>query len=322
MKAPVMEMERVKSTPSELHIFADEDHVHLRPRKNAIVPLITVTEGMDTSKEKRHRTIKPVHFQGFGMDNEAFVDNVTAAIYERYDMDRVKNVFIHADGGKWIRNLRTLMPNAVFVMDGFHLEKRFKKLFRLKGAACYAGVIKKAVKENNFDSFVRFCASIDEKQDDKGKKDISDIVNYFQNNWDSIVERARGIHPGSCTEPLVSHLLSERLSRNPLAWSREGLGKMAMLRIFTENGGRVTAEHIRVSRTKKERMKDHNALKNGLEIYNKYAEKQIEEAFGGHHDWSVFEGEHTPVGFTCGKLTGTTVLLKAFSKLQSLDTSA
>ena len=89
-----------------------------------------------------------------------------------------------------------------------------------------------------------------------------------QNNWDSIVERLNGGHCGSCTEPLISHILSERLSRNPLAWSREGLSKMAMLRIFTENGGRVTAEHIRVSRSRKERAKDHNALRNGLEIYN------------------------------------------------------
>ena len=66
MKAPVTAMERVKTTPSELHVFADEDHVHLRPRKSAFVPLVTVTEGMDTSDPKRHRTINPVHFQGFG----------------------------------------------------------------------------------------------------------------------------------------------------------------------------------------------------------------------------------------------------------------
>lgn len=62
------------------------------------------------------------------------------------------------------------MPNSVFVMDGFHLEKHFKKLFRLKGASCYAGVIKKAVKENDLDSFIRFCTSIEEKQDDRGKR--------------------------------------------------------------------------------------------------------------------------------------------------------
>ena len=95
---------------------------------------------------------------------------------------------------------------------------------------------------------------------------------------------------------------------------------MAMLRIFTENGGRVTAEHIRVSRSRKERAKDHNALRNGLEIYNKYAEKQIAEAFGGYHDWSVFENEDA--GLTHGKLTGTAVLLKACAKLRPLDPCA
>ena len=322
MKAPVAEIERVNDTPSELHIFADEDHVHLRPKKGAFVPLVTVTEGMDVSDKKRHRTINPMHFQGFGMSNEAFIENVTAAIYERYDMDKVNTVFIHADGGSWMGKLKTLIPNAVFVMDGFHLEKYFKKLLRLNGASSYSGVIRKAVRENDFVSFIRFCDLIDEKQDEKGKKALAELVNYFQNNWDSIVERLNGGHCGSCTEPLISHILSERLSRNPLAWSREGLGKMAMLRIFTENGGRVTAEHIRVSRSRKERTKDHNALRNGLEVYNKYAEKQIAEAFGGYHDWSVFENEHAPAGLTCGKLTGTTVLLKACAKLRPLDSCA
>lgn len=311
VKEPVTEMERVKNTTSELHIFADEDHAYLRPRKSAFVPLVTVTEGVNISDEKRHRTINPVHFQGSGMNNDAFIENVTAAIYERYDMDKVKKVCIHAYGGNWITKLGELTPNAVFVMDGFHLEKYFRKLLRLNGAKLHAGAIRKAVRNNDFDSFMRFCASIDEKQDEKKKNTLSKLVNYFQNNWDSIVERLNGDHPGSCTEPLISHVLSERLSRNPRAWSREGLGKMAMLRIFTENGGKVTAEHIRVSRSKKERAKDHNALKNGLEIYNKYAEKQVNEALGKCHDLSVFENEHTPAGLTYGKLTGTTVLFKA-----------
>ena len=167
-------------------------------------------------------------------------------------------------------------------------------------------------------SAIRFCASIDEK----GKKALAELVNYFQNSWDSIVERLNGGHPGSCTEPLISHVLSERLSRNPLAWSRDGLEQMTMLRVFTENRGKVTADHIRVSRSRKERAKDHNARKNRLEIYNKYAEAQIKEAFGGYHDWIVFENERTPAGLTCGKLTGTTVLLKACAELQPLDSCA
>ena len=318
MKDVVTEVSRVPNTPSELHIFADEDHVHLRPKKSAIVPLVTVTEGIDTSDPKRHKTISPLHFQGYGMDNHVFVDNVVAAIYEKYDMEKVERVYIHADGGNWIRTLGALMPKAVFVMDGFHLEKYLKKLLRLNGAAPYSGIVRKAIRENNFDSFAEYISSINEKQDAKGKKKLFVLVNYFQNNWDSIVERMNSTHCGSCTEPLISHTLSERLSRNPLAWSKEGLGKMAMLRVFEENGGRVTSEHIRISRDKSDRKKDFNALKNGLEIYNKYAEEQVRSVFGGKHDWSIFEGDKTPAAFTFGKITGTTILLKACARLKAV----
>ena len=318
MQNVVTEVNRVKSTPAELHIFADEDHAHLRPKRSAIVPLVTVTEGIDTSNPKRHKTISPVHFQGYGMDNHNFVENVVAAIYEKYDMDMVERVYIHADGGNWIKSLGNLMPHAIFVMDGFHLEKYFKRLFRLNGAAPYSGIVRKAVKENDFEAFAGYIVSIGEKQDEKGKKKLYQIVNYFQNNWDPAVERMKGTYCGSCTEPLISHTLSERLSRNPLAWSKEGLAKMAMLRVFTENGGKVTTEQIRISRSKTDRSKDFCALKNGLEIYNKYAEEHVRSVFGGKHDWSIFERNSVPAAFTYGKLTGTTILLKACAKLKAV----
>ncbi|MBR5949269.1 MAG: hypothetical protein IKZ82_11595 [Clostridia bacterium] len=79
--------------------------------------------------------------------------------------------------------------------------------------------------------------------------------------------------------------------------------------------GKVTADHIRVSRSKKERTKDHNALKNGLEIYGKYAEKQANEALGECHDWSIFENVCQSSSMS-GKLTGTAFILKAIAKMR------
>ena len=318
MQDTVTEVSRAENTPSELHIFADEDHAHLRPKKSAIVPLVTVTEGIDTSDPNRHKTISPLHFQGYGMDNHAFVENVAAAIHQKYDMEKVEKVYIHADGGKWIKALGTLMPNATMVMDGFHLEKYLKKLFRLNGAAPYAAVVRKAIRENNFEAFAGYISSISERQDTNGQNKLCELAEYFQNNWDSIVERMNGTHCGSCTEPLISHTLSERLSRNPLAWSKEGLAKMAMLRVFKENGGRVTSKHIRISRNKSDRTKDFNALKNGFDIYNKYAEEQISTVFGGKHDWCIFETNSSSAAFSDTKVTGTTVLLKACAKIRNL----
>ena len=53
------------------------------------------------------------------------VDNVAATIYEKYDMDKVERVYIHADGVSGIKMFETLMLNAIFVMDGFHLESSY-----------------------------------------------------------------------------------------------------------------------------------------------------------------------------------------------------
>ena len=84
-------------------------------------------------------TAEPI--QGSGMSSYVSIKNVVAAVYEQYVMDRVKNVFSHADGERWIGRLGALMLNAVFEVGGFHLKKHLKKLFALEGAWNYAAAV-------------------------------------------------------------------------------------------------------------------------------------------------------------------------------------
>ena len=319
MEDVVTDVSRQDETPEELHIFADEDHVHLRPKRSAIVPLVTVTEGIDTSDANRHKTVNPIHFQGCAVNNDAFTENVVSAIYERYDVDRIRNIYIHADGGRWIGRLGELLPNSVFVMDGFHAEKQLKALIGLKGAKPYAGALRQALKKDDRESFMKYCESILQHQDDDDSQEkLLKLTGYFYNNWKAIAERYSGRHCGSCTEPLVGHILSERLSRNPLAWSPEGAAKMAMLRVYVKNGNKVKAEHIRVSRSRADRKRDFEARREGLEKYNRYAEKQINEFFSNKFDWSIFDSPSKLAGLTDGKLTGTAVLLNTYSHFSSI----
>ena len=51
-----------KRVASELHIFADEDHVHLQEGKNRMVPLITLSEGIQAVHKGRNVLMNPVHF--------------------------------------------------------------------------------------------------------------------------------------------------------------------------------------------------------------------------------------------------------------------
>ena len=122
----VMPVEREEATPETLDIFADEDHVHLTPKGKAIVPLVTITDGMDVSDPKRHKTIHPIHLAAFGMTAEAFRENVNAVMTERYDLDRVKQINIHGDGAPWIEALQQVIPHSRLVLDGYHLEKELR----------------------------------------------------------------------------------------------------------------------------------------------------------------------------------------------------
>ena len=68
---------------------------------------------------------------------------------------------------------------------------------------------------------------------------VEELRTYLMNHWEAIVRRFSLNLPGCCTEGLVSHLLSERVSRDPQGWGKEGLGALTSLRIFCENGGSV-----------------------------------------------------------------------------------
>ena len=70
-----------KKKVKELHVYADEDHVHLqKPKKEAgkkgkIVPLVSVTEGTE-SNGRRRKTICPMHFVDEHFDSKALWNTV------------------------------------------------------------------------------------------------------------------------------------------------------------------------------------------------------------------------------------------------------
>jgi len=291
----VMPVERAEKTPETLDIFADEDHVHLTPKGKAIVPLVTITEGMDTSNPKRHKTIHPIHIAAFGMTAEAFRENVNAVLTERYDLDHVKQINVHGDGAPWIEALQQLISHSRPVLDGYHLEKELRSFLRLEGAKQYASAIRQAMKkEDGYEAFKGYCESIFQRQTtEKGRENVRDFVAYCANRWSAIVVRMNKETCGSCTEPQVSHVLSDRLSRNPIAWSKNGLNRMTMLITYTKNGGKVRGEDVRVRVNSETRS---GFSEDGYATYRDYANKQADEVLKAKHDWSIFEHESTSLG--------------------------
>lgn len=313
LREVVQDVTRAEHTPEELHIFADEDHVHMKDGRNAIVPLVTITEGIDTSNPKRHRLINPLHIAGYRMEAEAFDDQVEACVNERYDIIAVKHIYIHGHGASRIAKLGERFPSASHVLDGFHMEKYLKKLGHYNGAAQRMGALRAALRDGNWKTYKKLLEDIYILQTGKERKRCKSIIFYLWNNRQAAHLRYDPDICGSCTESLVSHVLSERLSRTPLAWSERGLKKMTMLVVYRKNGRKVTAKDIRVSITTDEQEQEDRSLRGGWSKYNIYMNRQIDLILEA--DWAnAFQKQP----FTFGKVDASYLIRKAFGALPSV----
>ncbi|MDR3353995.1 MAG: UPF0236 family protein, partial [Synergistaceae bacterium] len=142
----------------------------------------------------------------------------------------------------------------------------------------------------------------------KKASSVRDACAYILSNWEGIQMRQQKGMQGSCTEPMVSHVLSERLSRNPMGWSEGGLAQMAMIRVYAKNGGIVKEQDILQS----PRIKGNKAPRY-IERYRGIVERQEKEFLSKRRDWSIFERS----SYSIGLVTGTKRAYDALSKMRA-----
>ena len=218
-----------KKLLKELHIYADEGHVHLQKpnkikgRACQIVPLVTITEGTENVSKSRRRTINPYHIVDSSFDTSSLWKKVDEYIVGNYEVDEIK------------------------------------KIERLIESNC---------KDEAIMYMSELCSDI---EDERVQNRCCNACNYIINNWEGIVNRYTLDIPGSCTEGQVSHVLSERFSRNPMGWSKEILGKLSVLRVHKKNGNKIDSSIY--SNTGNEQYRD---------CVNKTNEKL---------NWSIFDKE-------------------------------
>lgn len=273
-KQPEVERKEIK----QLHIYADEDHVHMqkpgkeRGKQNQIVPLVTVTEGTLSIGSRRNKTIEPMHFVDEEQSAKELWKSVEGYLARAYDVEQIEEIYIHADGGKWVKNGLESFPNVIHVMDGYHFFNELRSLARKFPQRNVRVAILNALTKDDrrkADMFIQELAREDEV--------VLKFGTYLFGNWEEIRNLITLDIPGSCTEGQVSHVLSERFSRNPMGWSKAGLGKLSKLRVYCCNGGRLTAEDLK-------RMPEK-------ESYSKYADRFINENIRNAYDWTIFDSE-------------------------------
>jgi hypothetical protein len=321
---------RSENTPASLHIFADEDHVSLQDGNGAIVPLVTICEGKTQKCKGRNELIDPLHIHGYGIKPDQLWEYVYAVCAEKYDMDKVKKIYVYGDGGSWITNGFTIFPEAVYVFDEFHYKKRMKSL--LAGSICAAFSLRaySAVKHDKRGAFgdvvLEMHDALEEKLEGteltKRQKRLREDATYILNQWEAIQNMKIEDSIGSCTEALVSHVFSERLSRNPMGWSKEGLSKMAAIRVFCINGGVINPSDIGLDKSKKNADKDNEPKRvviSNIAKYDALVKQQQDEVLASARDWRMFSNESDWSYGHSGKRNGTRVALRLLGQTREVS---
>ena len=292
-----------KRVVKELHVFADECHAPLQEGRNRVVPLITISEGVQAIGGRKE-LINPVHFTAPIKGTKEAWENVGGYVSRAYDESQIERIYLHGDGASWIKQGVDELPNCKFVIDSFHFEKHLKQATAALGKQNYRLRIRQAIIEKDKGKAIRLVNEmVTLSEEPKRAKSIRKFRSYLLNNWEGITRRYTEEIIGSCTEALVSHVYSERLSRNPMGWSDEGLHKMAELRVYTRNGCVVTAKDFKRTKQEKERS-----------IFKEYAQERIREAIDGYLDWSIFEKEQ----YNLPTNSPTKILIRSYGRLRSL----
>lgn len=212
----------------ELHIDADEDHVHLQTGRSTIVPLISVYEGVE-HQGRRSVCRNIFHISEYGKSPSLLWENVCDELERRYDLSDTR-IYLHGDGASWIKEGLNYIPNCEFVLDRYHKNKAIKQALsgidRLAGSQ-YEFQIRKALDEENLDRLLSIRDTLLTRYPDR-EKTIRDNMDYLVNNFDAIAitKRDEASLNGGCTEPHVSHVLSARLSSRPMGWSKKTLRRL------------------------------------------------------------------------------------------------
>jgi len=233
------EKPKTKKEIETLYIEADEDHIHLQNGKPDIVKLIYVHEGKQTITKGRNELKNAVYFSGVyeGDKVEELWKEVWEYIVNTYNEDKIKRIYVSGDGAEWIKFGVKYLPNAVYVLDLFHLQKYItaaikedKKTKRELWKAIF-----KADKQKVNELLTQ---KYKELELNGTENPVTKCQTYINNNWDGINSYSlyKKEITGCSAESHVSHVLSERLSSRPISWSKVGAHKMAKLRAIKASG--------------------------------------------------------------------------------------
>ena len=173
---------------------------------NKIMKLIYVYEGAIQKSKNRREFVNKRYFTGNLSTYDLWLE---VDIYEAYDLENIKYIYIAGDGASWIKTGLGYIPNSKFVPDHFHLSKYVKK------ATAHIDSLRKQLWQSLIEKYKKLTlelleTAIELTAYDSKIASIKEVIKYIKNNWtgiENLFEKEKYI---CSTEGHISHILSDR----------------------------------------------------------------------------------------------------------------
>lgn len=240
--------ERCQETPEVLYIMADEKYIPLqyhtpakegenRPRKrmNKVAVAFTGRTRKVTKNGEFYDRWELTDKYIFSYPDGSFWAHVAEDLSYRYDMSKVKMVYILGDGASWIKNgtdeFITADTKARFALDRFHFGQA---LFRIsKDKEVYKTLYNYAI-HNSRKDFKMLCESLINADPSKADT-IQKNENYALDHLTDMKVMNSEVKIGCAMEQVISHIIASVFISVPKAYADKHLGTYIDNRINHEN---------------------------------------------------------------------------------------
>jgi hypothetical protein len=228
-------------------LFEEADGVYLsiqgkdreKGKKQELKVAITY-EGWKKVSKERYEVAHKLVCAGFEPAAE-FIKRKEGMLGTEYNLDEIQMRILNGDGGSWIKK-QSEEEGTHYQLDPFHKSRAVIRNIRDKEARQTALAL---IRENKYEEILMYLSALEkDTADQKHKKQIKDLYNYFKENQAGLMPyQARGLNLPALEEGLeyrtmgtmehnICDVISQRMKHRKASWSIAGGGNMAKILAF------------------------------------------------------------------------------------------
>lgn len=276
----------VDDTPDTLYIMADEKYVPLQgehseneteeEKKKHIKEMVKVGvcfEGKMRESRKdgtltdRYHLVNKFAHACCTSENKPFWPIFMDKLAHRYDLTKVKRIYILGDGATWIKsgvNELTMTGTSVkYALDKFHASQAINKMTQDE---TYKDLLTYYLYNDQLDDF-RVLSKIikEEKSNDSSKETFEKYYDYLIKNWKSFQVMVKEVTIGCAMEQAISHIIASPFTSVPKAYGRNNLPIYLDSRIHLQNNEDLLMMHLKALQLQKNKG-DEVSLSDSLDL--------------------------------------------------------